>query len=202
MNLLLATLLFSASLGVPRATAPVIDGTIGAEEWKPAVRVPLTNGGEALLQHDGTFLYVAISGTRTGIASFCTTSGEDVRILHASAALGTAVFRDGKATRGFTWTNRNTADTEARKKFLDAEQWFANATPRGSLEREYQIAIAGRREIPIVLAFMSFAPNEAQGIHYWPADVKDACAGIDLAAGKTDGVLTFEPKTWGVLRFN
>ena len=85
-------------------------------------------------------------------------------------------------------------------QFLAAEHWFANATPRGSLEREIQIEILGRKEIPLTIAFMSFAPNEEQRIHVWPAALKDACASIDLAAGKTDGALTFDRAQWGVLR--
>lgn len=196
----LLALALTAALDVPRGSATVIDGTIAAEEWKSATRVELTNGGHALLQHDGTFLYVAIQGPRTGIASLCMPQGNDVAILHASAALGTAVFKDGIVTREFVWTNRDTKDTAARDRFLAAEQWFANATPRGHVEREMQIAIAGRKEIPLTIAFMSFAPNEEQRIHVWPAGLKDACASIDLAAGKTAGTLTFDRAQWGVLR--
>jgi len=192
----------AATLDVPRAAAPVIDGTIVAEEWKSATRIELTNGGHALLQHDGTFFYLAITGPRTGIVSLCMPAGEDVHVLHASAALGTAVFKDSRVTRDFVWTNRDTKDTAARDKFLDAEHWFANATPPTALskEREMQIAIAGRKEIPLTVAFMSFAPNEEQLIHVWPAALADGCASIDLAAGKTAGPLTFDRATWGVVK--
>ena len=196
----LLALALTATLDVPRSTAPVIDGSIAAEEWKAAKRVELTNGGHALLQHDGRFLYVAIQGPRTGIASLCTPHGNNVAILHASAALGTAVFKEGRVTRDFVWTNRDTKDTAARDKFLAVEHWFANATPRGHVERELQIAIGGRREIPLTIAFMSFAPNEDQRIHVWPAALGDACASIDLASGKTAGTLAFDREQWGVVR--
>ncbi len=198
--MLLLALALAATLDVPRVSAPVIDGTVAAGEWRSAKRVELTNGGHALLQHDGTFLYIAIRGPRTGIASLCMPQGKDVAILHASAALGTAVFRDGHATREFVWTNRDTTDTAARDKFLAAEHWFANTTPRGHVDREMQIAIAGRKEIPLTIAFMSFAPNEEQRIHVWPAELNDACASIDLASGKTEGTLVFDRAQWGVLR--
>lgn len=193
-------LALTATLNVPRAAAPVIDGTIVAEEWKSATRVELTNGGHALLQHDGTFLYVAITGPRTGIASLCMPSGKEVHVLHASAALGTAVFKNSRATRDFVWTNRDTKDAAARDKFLAAEHWFANATPRGSLEREMQIELLGRKEIPLTIAFMSFAPNEEQRIHVWPAALQDGCASIDLASGNTKGPYTFDRATWGVVK--
>lgn len=201
-RMFLLALTLAATLDVPRAAAPVIDGKIHADEWKSATRVELTNGGHALLQHDDQQLYIAIKGPRTGIGSLCSSVGNDVAILHASAALGTALFQNGKVTRDFVWTNRDTKDTAARDKFLAAEHWFANATPPTALsnEREFQIEIAGRRDIPLTLAFLSFAPNEDQQIHVWPPALKDACASIDLAAGKTEGVLTFDRATWGVLR--
>jgi hypothetical protein len=196
----LLALALAATLDVPRAAAPVIDGSVADGEWKSAKRVELTNGGHALLQHDGTFLSIAIRGPRTGIASLCMPQGKDVAILHASAALGTAVFKDGRATREFAWTNRDSTDTAARDKFLAAEHWFGNATPRGHVDREMQIAIDGRKEIPLTIAFMSFAPNEEQRIHLWPAELKDACASIDLASGKTEGTLVFDRAQWGMLR--
>jgi hypothetical protein len=195
----LPALVLALQLHIPHAAAPTIDGSIGADEWKAAKTVALTNGGEAMLLHDGKYLYVAIAAPRNGIGSLCTTDGDDVRILHASAALGTAVFLNGQRTRDFTWTNRDTTDAAARAKFLDAEHWFANATPQGSREREYQIALDGRKEIPFTIAFMSFAPNEEQRIHVWPPELKDACASIDLASGVTDGPHTFEPATWGTI---
>ena len=198
--MLLAALALAATLDVPRAAAPVIDGTVGADEWHSAKQVALTNGGHALLQHDGAYLHVAIRAPRTGIASLCMPQGGDVAILHASAALGTAVFRDGRATREFVWTNRDTKDAAARDRFLAAEHWFASATPRGSTERELQIAIAGREEIPLTIAFMSFAPDEDPKMHVWPADLADACASLDLASGKTEGTLTFDRAQWGAVR--
>jgi len=195
---LIATLLLSVTLQVPRGIAPTIDGSIAADEWNDAARVELTNGGEAHLKHDGMFLYIAITGAGNGIGSLCAVDGKDIRILHASAALGTAVFRDGKATRGFTWTNRDTGDMAARKRFLDAEQWFANATPRANPEREYQIRIDGRKEIPLTLAFLSI-DGDATKMHVWPAEVDDACADAKLAGGWTEGQFVFDPQRWGVL---
>lgn len=200
--MLLLALALAATLDVPRAAAPVIDGAIVADEWKGAVRVELTNGGHALLKHDAKFLYVAITGPRNGIASLCMPEGHDVYVLHASAALGTAVFKDGRATREFVWTNRDTKDVAARDKFLAADHWFGNATPPNAMSpiREMQIELRGRDEIPLTIAFMSIARNEEPGIHFWPAGLDDACASIDLAAGKTEGTLTFDRAKWGVLR--
>jgi hypothetical protein len=207
--LLLAASSLSAAqrLEVPRGkTTPKIDGTVGATEWKSAVRVRIDDNTHALLQHNGTYLFIALVAHTGGSASICTTNGTDVQILHASAALGSAAFaKQGDKwtmTRGFTWTNRDTGETAeamaARKTFLDAQNWFANATPYFSTEREYQIRVSGRTEIPLVLSFLSFKSQNDSHLHYWPSRLEDSCADRDLAGGWEDGVYTFAPETWGV----
>jgi hypothetical protein len=214
MRPLVPLLLLSLSLHaaprvqVPRVPAtPKIDGVITSKEWKDAVRVPLgSGGGHAMLQHNGTYLFIALVGRRAGIGSLCTMNKDEVQVLHASAARGTASFkRDGDKwtnTRPFTWTNRDTGDTpEAmadRKKFLDAEGWFANAQPQGSVKREYQIRIAGRGEIPLALGFMGFIRKGEFDLASWPDKLPDGCGELDLSGGFTDREYTFDPSTWGM----
>lgn len=199
---MLPTLLLALTLSIPRAAAPTIDGTINAAEWKSATRVALTNGGEAFLLHDGKFLYVAIRSPQAGIGSLCIASKADVRILHASAALGTAIFRDDVRTRDFTWTNRDTGTSEKamteRKRFLETEGWFANSTPRATREREYQIRMNGAKELPLTIAFLSFEGNQRQ-LHVWPPSLSDSCASTDLAAGHSDASHTFDTSQWAVV---
>ena len=105
-------------------------------------------------------------------------------------------------TRGFTWTNRDTGSSaEAmadRQKMLSTDGWFANTSPAAAPQREYQIPIRGQREVPIVLGFLSFTPEE-QKFYYWPSAVEDDCADPQLASGFTDREFTFDPSKWGVL---
>ncbi|HYI07426.1 MAG TPA: hypothetical protein VEK57_00020 [Thermoanaerobaculia bacterium] len=192
---------------VPRVPAsPKVDGVITSKEWKDAVRVPLGTGGHAMLQHNGTYLFVALVGRRSGIGSLCTMNKDEVQVLHASAALGTATFkRDGTkwvSNRPFAWTNRDTSASEAamadRKKFLDTEGWFANAQPVGSPKREFQIRIGGRGEIPLTLGFMGFIRKGEFDLSSWPEKLPDGCGELDLAGGYTDREYSFDPETWGV----
>ncbi|MFP5245565.1 MAG: hypothetical protein ACLGH0_02640, partial [Thermoanaerobaculia bacterium] len=77
---LLAATALSASdrVEVPRApNTPKVDGDVNATEWKNAVRVRLTDGAHALMQHNGTYLYIAIVDRHRGIGSICTTKGND-----------------------------------------------------------------------------------------------------------------------------
>lgn len=209
-TLVLATAAFAAGkrVEVPEVPkSPKIDGTVAASEWAKAVRVRLGDNGFAYLQHNNQYLFVAIAARRAGTASLCsTTKANAVRVLHASAALGTAQWQQKDAKwsleRGFDFQLRDTGDTAeaqaARRKFLGEEGWFANASPTGLTTREYQIRLDGRREIPLAIGFMSFVSRGKFEYDYWPETMLDGCAELDLAAGVTEYEYTFDPKTWGV----
>jgi hypothetical protein len=207
LSLLLSADEVENRIGVPRVSdAPVIDGKVSQKEWRAASRVVLgSNQGHALLMHDGNYLYIGLVGSRAGIGSVCMRGKTGVRVLHASAALGTAAFeqenKKWRLTRGFTWTNRDTGDSpaalEERKKMLSTDGWFANTSAAAAPEREYQVPIRGHKEVPIVIGFMSFTP-EQEKFFYWPGSVEDDCAEAQLARGFTDREYTFNPDDWGV----
>jgi hypothetical protein len=196
-------------IDVPRAEKKIaIDGKVTSAEWTKAARVPLMDGGQALLLHDGTYLYVGMVGLRGGVGSICTMNKQQqVRVLHASAGLGTALYdrKDGKwaLTQGFTFESReNMTPTKAsvaeRRDYLKKEGWFANTHIEGQLQREFQIRLDGRTEVPIVLSFMSWITREKFDLDVWPGTVVDGCAELDLAGGWTDREYTFAPETWGI----
>lgn len=189
------------------AKAPVIDGKVNPVEWKGATHVSLTEEqGEALLLHDGNYLYVGIIGFRPGIASLCYPNENGVVVLHASAALGTAAFElaEGKwrLTHPFNWTNRDTGKSPdamaERVKFLTTKGWFANTNPAAMLQREYQLPIGGKEEVPLTVGFFTMT-SEKQSLGYWPPDLEDDCADMELASGFTDREYTFDPSKWGVV---
>jgi hypothetical protein len=185
--------------------APVIDGKITSLEWKGAAHVSLGKNGYALLLHDENFLYVGLVSAKPGVGSLCVQGRTGVRVLHASAALGTAAYEEenGKwrMTRGFTFTNRDTGNSpEAladRKKMLSTEGWFANTSVTAMPEREYQIPARGKKEMPLVLSFVTYTPDE-QKVFYWPATIADDCGDVELTSGFTEREYSFDPKRWGV----
>ena len=189
------------------AKPPVVDGKVQPVEWKGATHVGLSEGqGEALLVHDGNYLYVGIIGFRPGIASLCYPNKNGLVVLHASAALGTAAFEpaDGKwrLTHPFTWTNRDTGKSpEAmadREKFLTSKGWFANTSPTALLMREYQLPIRGKQEVALTIGFYTIEPGK-QILGSWPPNLEDDCADLELASGYTDREFSFDPSKWGVV---
>lgn len=215
---LILTLSFSLALsasGPRRITAnrvakpPVVDGKVNPVEWKGATHVGLSEEqGEALLLHDGNFLYVGIIGFRPGVASLCYPNKNGLVVLHASAALGTAAFEqaDGKwrLTHPFNWTNRDTGKSpEAmadREKFLTGKGWFANTHPIAQLMREYQLPIRGKKEVALTIGFYTIEPGK-QTMGSWPPNLEDDCADLELASGYTDREYSFDPSKWGVVVF-
>lgn len=193
---------------VPRAIkSPRVDGKLGKTEWSEAVQVALADGGQARMVHDGKFLYVAMVGKRPGTGSVCTVRGKSIYVLHASSALGWAVWtrKAGKWTlqRGFRFSNRDTTDSQTgikgRKAFLKRSGWYANAHPdTATREREFQIELEGRREIQMVLSFMSFVDEDELDLDAWPETVVDGCVELDMASGFTKREYTLQPETWGV----
>jgi hypothetical protein len=189
------------------AKAPVIDGKVNPVEWKAATHISLSEGqGEALLMHDGNYLYVGIIGYRPGVGSLCVRGRTGIRVLHASAALGTAAFEpeEGKwrLTRPFTWTNRDTGKSpEAmadREKFLTTSGWFANTSPMATLMREYQVPARNQTEVPLVISFYTYTP-EQQKLGYWPPTMEDDCVDAELVGGFTDRDYAFDPAKWGIV---
>lgn len=193
---------------VPRTTrSPIVDGRIGADEWKGATHIGLSdNQTEALLLSDGNYLYVGISGLQPGIGSVCVQGKTGVRVLHASAALGAAAFEleagKWKMTRGFNWSNRDTGKSPQamadRKNMLTTSGWFANTSPTAITQREYQIPIRGKEQVPLTVGYYTFTP-QVQKFGHWPANLEDDCADSELAGGFTDREYSFDPSKWGVV---
>ena len=138
------------TVSVPPGNPPTIDGTLSAGEWDDAAIELLSDGSELLLMHADGYLYLGIrSATQESFATNIYVEDNDqVRILHASAALGTAIYQQvtesWQQTRGFDWKCRGSSNSEAavaaRDAYLQEERWVAGISLMGTPnELEYQI---------------------------------------------------------------
>jgi formylglycine-generating enzyme required for sulfatase activity len=192
------------TIQVPAGTLPSLDGSLGPDEWTGAYHDELSDGGELYLMQDGDHLYVGIraSGTGSGVGSVCVVRGDEVAILHSSAALGTAVYERGEAgwqqTRGFSWRCRSTSDTpsaqEERDRFLQEEGWLANNGRMGVPgEVEYQIAMP---EGSLRLAVTYIGPPDYEAVARWPTGLDDDCGNAQMLQGPIPEQARFAPETW------
>lgn len=133
---------------VPPGASLSIDGTWSEGEWRHAARV--SNGDlQIRASHAEGYLQIGVRAPSLGVASICIVQGQRVYVLHASAALGRAVYRNRgehwELDEGFEWRVRTTAlDAEAaaeRETHRDEHGWVASTSRMGTRgEVEFQIA--------------------------------------------------------------
>jgi hypothetical protein len=85
----------AAPVPVPHGRAIELGGKLAADEWQDAARHAFANGGELLLKHDGARVYVGVRGGQPGLVHLYLCAAADaaeLRVHHASAALGTAIY--------------------------------------------------------------------------------------------------------------
>ena len=186
---------------VPRGTAPQIDGSIDAKEWADAFQLRLTGGEALFLKCDAQAVYLAIRGAEDGWSHVYVADSSSIRVLHASAALGEAVYQKTEGTWSpaveFSWGLRNSAQRTAAEKarYFEQHRWLANSVNRGAV-REYRLprsALAGA-SLAVVYA------SDAEKPSYWPDSLHDATVAPGLVRGSTPKDLSFDPRQWAVLQ--
>lgn len=193
-------------IDVPQAAKAVsIDGVINEEEWSDALRQELTGGGELFLKDDGSHLCIGVRGLKQGWGHVYVWGADAVYVFHASAALGTAIYRKGEAgawnaAQSFSWTLRGaTQSAEARNEFLKSHNWLANNNSMGNhRELEFKVArniLTSDPRIAVVYASSATSPQ------FWPTTIKDDCLKQELVFGNAPSGLHFDKKLWARLAF-
>jgi WD40 repeat protein len=181
----------------PAGIAPSIDGTFSLGEWDSAMLMPLTNGGELMVMHNDGYLYLGIRSRDMGFGSICTTSDDQVSVLHSSAGLGTAIFdRDGDdwlRTQQFSYCCWGAPESEVAE-FLQREGWVASLGTQGVPEEmEYQIEM---KDGALTLAVVYVDDFSFESALHWPDDLDDDCLGLALIAEDPPERLEFFPDSW------
>ena len=195
------------SITVPLGFPPEIDGTISPGEWDGALVGAFADGSELYLMQAGDYLYLGIRAiTPEMIAgNVFIHRGDEIAILHSSAALGTAIYLKDeyswKQDQDFTWRCRNTSSSESAQKeraeFLQAEDWLAaNGLMGTPNELEYQIRISDQKFRLSAVHIISTYPYEKVP---WPADLADDC--ILPTPGGLPEEFYFSPDQWENLVF-
>lgn len=185
---------------VPLGTSPRIDGVLSPGEWDGALHVEIDYARHLYLMQSEGYLYLGIDSGTMGYGSVCIAQEDHVSILHASAALGTAVFvRDSEGwirTRQFSWCCRETVPGPRQEQHLAEEGWLASIGYMGiSDEMEYQIVLPAEG---LVMAVVHQTGNSVNSALRWPETVTDDCLGLVGILDDPPERLDFSPDTWPV----
>jgi hypothetical protein len=181
------------AIAVPAGAAPVIDGTIGDAEWAGSA-VAAGDGLDLWWRTDGTLLYVAVRREGAGSVNLVLAEGDAIRILHSSAALGSARYVRSAGTawdlvEDFDWCCRVPGDPAAAA-LLDDAGWTASpgtVGAPGDVEFAVRPGSAGMR-----VAVSSVGPDGRAVI--WPGDLPGDQQ--EALYGPRPATALFDPDGW------
>lgn len=202
------TIASGQTIQIPKGVPISIDGKFSVEEWKDALRQELVGGGEVHLKQDSAYLYICLRGSKQEWSHVYVTRGDTIYVLHASAALGTAIYCRSNGDvwqplQEFSWTMRDTSLSReainAREKFLELHGWVANTVRMGTPGTlEYKIARKFfNNETPLLATVFA---SEAESPQFWPPALKDDCLTEKLIFGTTPAGLKFNREGWAKLK--
>ena len=193
------------AVSVPRGKPPIIDGTISPGEWGNAAIETFSDGSELLLVRNEGYLYLGIRANTQEmiVGNVFIEHGDEIVILHSSAALGTAAYQKEadrwQQTRGFVWRCRDTRDSEVgraeREAFLQEEGWLAANSRMGAPnELEFQIEMVNKTQRMAANFMRASNPNVKIP---WPNNLDDDCTRPTL--GGMPAQLHFSPHKWATI---
>jgi hypothetical protein len=190
---------------VPGGNEVKIDGILSPEEWEPAYRTELEGGGELLLMHSGGYLFLGVRAKHEPVTSICVDQGDQISILHSSAALGTAIYQPGgegwEKILDFDWCCRETVDSpqarESRAEQIRQENWLASNGRMGAPEEvEFKI---GLPDGSLRLAVTSIGAPDYENIAWWPNEMADDCRNLSMIQGLLPEQAQFSVDNWMTL---
>jgi hypothetical protein len=205
------------TLTIPRGTAITIDGRDEPGEWDNALSAPLRGGQYIKLKTDGQYLYLSIKGETIGISSVAIHTNDEVKILHASAGLITAVYnREGghwNQTEEFRSERQALLRQEKSKaarmaKQLELYGWHANVLPLKVPAdlgvqniMEYKISLELLKNDVSTMSVVLSQRTSKMPLARAPFDLDDDSLRKSMVHGSNVSILNFEPDTWLKLKW-
>lgn len=194
-----------STISVPQGKPLAINGKMSPGEWDSARVETFSDGSELFLMYSDGYLYLGIRANtpEMTVGNIFINRGDEIAILHSSAALGTALYEkvvgSWQRTQGFVWCCRKTDHSREaqaeRDAFLKDEHWVAANARMGSLnELEYQITVTNETLCPAANFLRASNPNVKT---LWPNNLDDDC--IKPTPGGMPAKLHFSPDAWATI---
>jgi len=201
--------------GPARLPQFLIDGTLTSREWGDYQKEAANHSG-ILVREDEDWVYFGMKSNIMTTLHLYLQSKDEIRVLHASASLGTAVYRRGEETwnmvEPFQWEVRDplirasfnlphTFGDEARE-YAKNNGWLASTMVMGAnWEAELKISKKYLKEKGQRLALSYYRENEETGkrelIHYPDsAEITSPEAEATLLGGEAPDTVPFNPQGW------
>jgi hypothetical protein len=186
-------------LDIPQGNAPNIDGILDVEEWCQAQHTYMNDGTEILWTYANGFLYLGIDSTKLGAANLGIIKGNEIWILHSSAALGSAIYEENstawKLVQDYSWCCRSTNDLSQMEQLLQEEGWRASIGYLGAPGQvEYQVALQAD-EMKLALAYISAEDTET--VSHWPDTLSEETVAELL--GRRKETQNFTTEEWATI---
>lgn len=189
----------AAETAVPLGKSAEIDGKMPAEEWADAAEIKVGKEGSLRIKHDKSTLFLSHSKLPPeGFACLFVKTGNDARVLHASAQLGSARYL--KKDEAWNPQSKDYAWKKADAMWKD-EGWKASTgAPAG---QEFAVSfktlgIEGDAAATIAFGYVHFEGREGKAI-VWP-ETGDSCGHAKLLAGWNPEGMKFDFSKWAVIR--
>ncbi len=187
-----------AALAVPIGEPPVIDGVLSPDEWANAAHTVMSDGSDLYWLFANDLLYLAVKSPDLGAVNLTILNGDQVRILHSSAALGSAIYQKEadrwQLTQDFSWCCRSTTNFGEMEQLFENEGWLASIGFLGIHgEVEFQVALpAGEIRVAVTNMFAD------SSISFWPVEMSQPA--VDQLAGYRNDFEDFHLDQWIPLR--
>jgi len=192
-------------LTMPAGTAPVLDGIVGAGEWADSLVLSLANDAFLYAKHADGSLYLGVKA-QTGsqvVGNIYIARDDTIEILHASHALGPAIYRLHEGVWSletpFVWSCRTLGFSDTalaeREAFLGANGWLATVVNLGEPEQMEYRMVVDHQPMRILFRFDVHRAATQQTLT-WPLNTV-----VGIEAGPLPPEAAFRPEQWCVVSF-
>ena len=200
------------SVTIPKGSTITVDGVSAEQEWDDATTVDFEGGEYLKMKQDGEYVLLAIKGEKLGISSVAIHAENEVKILHASAGLITAVYN----RQGESWVQTEEFRSE-RQRMVSAEKdnpariaknlelygWGANILPLKppvdfdqQTVTEYKISLSLLKNGVSTLSVVFSQRTAKLPLARAPKGLADDSLLKSMVHGANVEILHFAPDTW------